>query len=97
MRRNTFIVQSRLRTYMKKYTSNEYILNTCMRASGQIVGFICTDDKNFYKADRQFIKKLKQIPNERIDNFALSMQHEYVGKEVKRIIKSVKDDLRSMA
>lgn len=97
MRKNKFITQSRLRTYMKKYTDNEYILDICMRASGQMVGFICTDEKNFYKVDRQFMKKLKQIPNERIDNFALSAQHEFVGKEVKRIIKSVKDDLRSMA
>jgi len=97
MRKNKFITQSRLRSYMKKYTDNEYILDTCMRASGQMVGFICTDDKNFYKTDRQFMKKLKQIPNDRIDNYALSMQHEYISKEVKRIIKSVKDDLRSMA
>ena len=97
MRKNKFITKSRLRSYMKKYTDNEYILDTCMRASGQMVGFICTDDNNFYKIDRQFMKKIKRVPNERIDNFALSMQNEYVGKEVKQIIKSVKEDLRSMA
>ena len=89
MRKNSFIIRSRLRNYMRNYTNNEYILDICMRVSGQMVGFICTD--------RQFMKNLKKIPNERIDSFALSIQHEYVGKEVKRIIKAVKDDLRNMA
>lgn len=97
MRKNSFIIRSRLRNYMRKYTNNEYMLDICMRVSGQMVGFICTDENNFYKEDRQFMKNLKKIPNERIDSFALSMQHEYVGKEVKRIIKAVKDDLRNMA
>ena len=97
MRSNMFIRRSRLRELMKKYTKNEYVLDSCMRASGQMIGFICADEKSFYKTDRQFMKKLKSLSNDQIDNYALGIRHEYVGKEIKRIIKSVKEDLRSMA
>ena len=97
MRRNIFITQSRLRGYMQKYTDNSYILDTCMRVSGQLVGFSSVETRDFYKEDRQFMKRLRKVSNDRIDNVALTMQHPYVGSEVKRIIKSVKEDLRSMA
>jgi hypothetical protein len=68
-----------------------------MHVSGQLVGFSSVEPDDFYKEDRMFMKRLRRVSNDRIDNVALTMQHPYVGSEVKRIIKSVKEDLRSMA
>lgn len=97
MRKNVFIAKSRLRGYMQKYTESEHLIDICMRVSGQLVGFECVDEDHFYKEDRKFMKRLKRISNDRIDTFALGINHVLLKREVPRIIKSVKEDLRSMA
>lgn len=97
MRKNNFIKKSRLRELMKNHTSNEHLMDICMRVSGSMVGFYCSDEEHFYKEDRAFIKKLRRIPNDRIDNNPIWMNYQMFRTEGIKLIRAVKDDIRGMA
>lgn len=96
-KRNRFITNSRLRLLMQRHTDNEYLIDTCMYVSGAMVGFQCNNDEDFYKENRQFMKKLKSIPNEQIDNNPIWLDYHFAKVNGPRLIKLVKEDIRHMA
>lgn len=97
MKKNYFIRNTRLRQFMRRHTDNEQLIDTCIRVSGSLIGFSCNDETQFYKEDRQFMKKLKSFPNEKIDNNPIWLNHYHARIEGPKLIKLVKEDIRHMA
>ena len=97
MRKNNFIVRSRLREMMKKHTNNEQLVDVCMRVSASMVGFSCENEEDFYKKDRAFMKQLRRIPNQQIDDNPIWLNHRVFQISGPKLIKAVKDDIRDMA
>ena len=95
--KNQFINKSRLREYIRKYTKSEYLVDLCMLASASLIGFYCENEADFYKEDRAFMKKLKRVPNDLIDNCSIWFGNRFARIEGPRIIKLVKEDLRGIA
>jgi len=95
-KRGRHITNSRLRDVMRKYTSNENLIDICMQASVAMVGFASVAEEDFYKEDRLFMKRVKRIPNDVIDNCTIFLMNRFARVEGPNIIKHVKEDLRSL-
>jgi len=48
MKKNYFIENTRLREIMRRYTSNEHLIDACLRVSMGMIGFENTSG-NFYR------------------------------------------------
>ena len=95
MKKNYFIENTRLREYMRRYTSNEHLIDACLRVTMGMIGFENSTD-NFYKEDRMFMKKFKRLPNDQIDNNPIWCNYIFAQKSGPKLIKAVKDDLRGL-
>lgn len=95
MKKNNFIENTRLREHMRRYTSNEHLIDACLRVSMGMIGFENASG-NFYKEDRLFIKKFKRLPNDLIDNNPIWYNYQFAQKSGPRLIKMVKEDLRGL-
>lgn len=94
MCRSKFMNESRLRKFIEKYTTNKYLQDACMRVCASAVGFKIDDPEDFNKEDRAFLKRVRRMTYEQIDNSSVWYQYEFARKEGRMIIKNVKADLR---
>jgi len=95
MKKNYFIENTRLREIMRRYTSNEHLIDACLRVSMGMIGFENTSG-NFYREDRMFMKKFKRLPNDKIDNNPVWINYQFAQKSGPQLIKAVKEDLRGL-
>lgn len=96
MKKAVWLTKSRLRGIFEKHTDNEHLIDACMRVCGASVGFEAVAPEDFYREDRCFMKRVKRMTSDQIDNSPLWFQYEFARKPGSEIIKQVKVELRDM-